>query len=48
MDTKKIRVKLVVVIDFNPEELNVEGLLVKMREIGDVELKDISVSKVKE
>ena len=48
MDVKKIRVKMVVVIDFDPEKLNVEAVLEKIGEIGDVELKDISVSKVKE
>ena len=48
MDTKKMRVKLIVTIDFKPEELNVEAVLEKMGELGDVELKDISVSKVKE
>ena len=48
MDVKKIRVKMVVVVDFDPEHLNVEAVLEKIGEIGDVELKDISVSKVKE
>ena len=48
MDTKKIRVKLTVLVDFDPEKLNVENLLEKMGELGDVELKDISVSKVKD
>jgi len=48
MDTKKIRVKLTILVDFDPEHLNVEAVLEKIGEIGDVELKDISVSKVKE